>query len=564
MSPLSFIIFFSMIMIPFFWALSRTLPKVCKSMTYPQSFSSCVFFMKKIKLYDYQQEMLENIINVLSANSLQIIHVKGKKVRLGNSVMVQMPTGTGKTVVMGAVIKWFLDNHDEGEVWLIAHRRELVEQMQQTLDRFCLKYGEKSDLLRAKVRIRLMSIQWLNRHQKEMEHVPGLIVVDEAHHAIADSYQNVFENYRSALKMGMTATPCRLAKASFTRLFYRLLTSPPTKDFIRRGNLAPYDYVCVGKFSTDQLTVNLLKGRGSDGDYAIKEMDEKLNIPQTIQRLYDSVAKYAEGKKGIVFAIDIAHAQAIAKCYNALGIKAVALDSKTPAKTRRDMVEAFRKGELDCMVNVNLFDEGFDCPDVEYIQMARPTLSLAKYLQMVGRGLRINREQKDKVCMIIDNVGNYRKFGLPDKERDWIPMFTGLRPGKGVIPTYAKKANAVTAVNNDMVFVAQTSKEKVEQTRRQRIRYLQDVKPYEEGGRWGLRVGEDIILRPIYYKIHDFVGGFAVFEIGPGKCGILIRNGKVYYPAEFKEIELLPNNKAQVKMNALRTVEVQLDAKWGY
>ena len=228
------------------------------------------------------------------------------------------------------------------------------------------------------------------------------------------------------------------------------------------------------------------------------------------------------------------------------------------------MVEAFRKGELDCMVNVNLFDEGFDCPDVEYIQMARPTLSLAKYLQMVGRGLRINLEQKDKVCMIIDNVGNYRKFGLPDKERDWIPMFTGMRPGKGVIPTYVKKTNAVTAVNNDMVFVAQTSKEKVEQTRQQRIKYLQDVKPYEEGGRWGLRVGDDIILQPMYWKIHDFVGGFAIFEIAPNRMGILIRNGKVYYPADYREIKILPKNRALLTESVIKTVEVQLDTTWGY
>ena len=209
----------------------------------------------------------------------------------------------------------------------------------------------------------------------------------------------------------------------------------------------------IGKFSQDQLTVNQLKGRGSDGDYAIKEMDEKLNIPQTIQRLYDSVKKYADGKKGIVYAIDIVHAQAIAACYNALGIKSVALDSKTPAKKRKEMVEAFRRSEIDCMVNVNLFDEGFDCPDVEFIQMARPTLSLAKYLQMVGRGLRINHKNNDKVCMIIDNVGNYRKFGLPDKPRNWESMFAGLRVGKGIIPTYVKKLQSIIAVNDELIVV---------------------------------------------------------------------------------------------------------------
>ena len=165
-------------------------------------------------------------------------------------------------------------------------------------------------------------------------------------------------------------------------------------------------------------------------------MEEKLNVTDVIRRLYNSVVKYAYGKKGIVYAINIDHAKAIAEYYNALGIKAVALDSKTAAKTRKKAVEAFREGELDCLVNVNLFDEGFDCPDVEYIQMARPTLSLAKYLQMVERGLRINKKDPKKVCMIIDNVGNYRKFGLPDRYRDWNAMFEGMMSGRCEVSSY--------------------------------------------------------------------------------------------------------------------------------
>ena len=401
--------------------------------------------------------MLGKIIETLtSVTQVTFYDQNGKKAKVGRSVMVQMPTGTGKTYVMAAVVKWFLDTYDEGEVWLVAHRRELVEQMQQTLDRFRLKYAEKDTKLKAKARIRVLSIQWLVRHLNDEEvkkwH-PGFIVVDEAHHALAVSYQDLFERYRLAMKMGMTATPCRMQKKSFGKLFDHLVDSPSTADFIRRGYLAPYNYVVIGLFSTDQLAINLLKGRGSDGDYAIKEMDEKLNVPPAIRRLYDSVRKYADGKKGIVYAIDISHAQAIAQCYSLLGIKAVALDSKTPAVTRQKMVEAFRKGELDCLVNVNLFDEGFDCPDVEYIQMARPTLSLAKYLQMVGRGLRINKEDPKKVCMIIDNVGNYRKFGFPDVPRNWAAMYAGLKAGKGVVPPYMRKLTGITPVDEEMVFV---------------------------------------------------------------------------------------------------------------
>lgn len=397
--------------------------------------------MKEIKLFDYQQEMLENITEVFSAAAFDTVlyNEKGKKVNVGSSVMVQMPTGTGKTYVMAAVVKWFLDTYSKGEVWLIAHRKELVEQMEQTLDRFALEYGEKDEVLEEKVRIRVLSIQWLTRNIGDLEKngfKPGMIIVDEAHHSLATSYQDMFIRNPKALKIGMTATPCRMKQASFRTLFSRLITSPSIKDFILHGYLAPCNYVVIGEKSTDQQIVNLLTDRSGDGDYSVKEMEEKLNVTDVIRRLYNSVVKYAYGKKGIVYAINIDHAKAIAEYYNALGIKAVALDSKTAAKTRKKAVEAFREGELDCLVNVNLFDEGFDCPDVEYIQMARPTLSLAKYLQMVERGLRINKKDPKKVCMIIDNVGNYRKFGLPDRYRDWNAMFEGMMSGRCEVSSY--------------------------------------------------------------------------------------------------------------------------------
>lgn len=504
-----------------------------------------LFLMKEIKLYDYQQEMLGSIIDVLTADAkTRYYDERGKKAKVGSSVMVQMPTGTGKTYVMASVVKWFLESYDVGEVWIIAHRRELVEQMQMTLDRFCLDHGEKELRLKAKVRVRVLSIQWITRHVDELEKagcVPGLIVVDEAHHAIADTYQALFARYRLALKLGMTATPCRMNKKSFGKLFEHLLTSPCTNDFIMRGYLSPYDYVVIGKFSPDQLTVNLLKGRGSDGDYAIKEMDEKLNVPQTIQRLYDSVKTFADGKKGIVYAIDIDHAQAIAACYNALGLKSVALDSKTPAKKRKDMVEAFRNGELDCLVNVNLFDEGFDCPDVEFIQMARPTLSLAKYLQMVGRGLRVNKENKNKVCMIIDNVGNYRKFGLPDRPRNWESMFAGLRAGKGIIPQYAKRLENVVAVDDNMVMVKKANTARKKMTAQQLTEYLKSVTPFVKDGSWGLKAyDDDIIVKPIYSYIYAFEGDYAVCRIGYQKplYGLLDRRGNIIVPPEYKDLRV--------------------------
>ena len=500
--------------------------------------------------------MLDAIIRMLSDEQQQgmFFDRQGRKVRKGNSVMVQMPTGTGKTVVMAAVVKWFLDHHG-GDVWIVAHRKELVEQAQLTVNHFLtvFGFGKLAD------RVKVFSVQWLNRHVKDMardaaaegaKEDVGLIVVDEAHHAIADSYQNIFELHPMALKMGMTATPCRMKKQSFTKLFARLLFSPPTRTFIDCGYLAPYDYVVVGKYSTDQRIVDSLKTRGSDGDYAVKEMDEKLNVPDSIKRLYQSLMEYAKGRKGIVFAIDILHAQMIARYYEQQGLRAVALDSTTPAKLRQEMVEAFRKGELDCLVNVNLFDEGFDCPDVEYIQMARPTLSLAKYLQMVGRGLRINHENRKKVCMIIDNVGNYRKFGLPDHERNWVGMFTGMRDGKGILPASLKPG--VTVVGGDTMVTVKRAGNYALMTAAEKKRYLKNVKPFSVNYgygliKWGLRVStEDVILKPSYYMISDFVGDYAAFESLEEYWGVLARTGKVVVPAKYEKVELLPRGRVKL------------------
>ena len=116
-------------------------------------------------------------------------------------------------------------------------------------------------------------------------------------------------------------------------------------------------------------------------------MNEVLNRQVSIRRLYESVERYAAGKKGMVYAVSIAHARQIAACYNAHGVSAVAIDSKTPASERRELVEGFRQGRIRVLVNVDIFSEGFDCPDVEFVQLARPTLSLAKYLQQVGEGI---------------------------------------------------------------------------------------------------------------------------------------------------------------------------------
>lgn len=355
--------------------------------------------MKQIRLYDYQCEMRESVLAAFN------IH---------NAVMCQMPTGTGKTHVLAAVV----NDYAKGKlVWVVAHRRELIEQIQRTWMTFYL--GKKNA-----PEVKVMSIQWLAKNwDKVAEDRPAMIVIDEAHHALAETYQELFRRYPEAKKLGMTATPYRLSGKGFIGLFDTLLQSYSIPEFISMRRLSLFDYYAVPHDSKIRRQIALLKKRGADGDYQTKELELSLNTPRNIEYLYNSLIRYAKGRRGIVYAININHARAIADFYAEKGLKCCAIDCNTPAKERNEKVEAFRRGDVDVMVNVDIFSEGFDCPEVEFIQLARPTLSLAVYLQQIGRGLR--KAKGKKYCVILDNVGLSRSFGTPIRKWRWDKMFEG-------------------------------------------------------------------------------------------------------------------------------------------
>ena len=666
--------------------------------------------MKDIKLFDYQEDMKERI---------------EKALRLHRSVMAQMPTGTGKTVLLASVVESFLREHSNCNVWIVAHRRELVSQIRETIGRvfskthpssltikedfsnhpvnsskitpslFTLKEGSTShpdpltlrgegenrptrcsEPLRSKVGgpskvspdcagwdrlgvtclraadgaadrlgatclrpteglgdrlgerggdglgatsassvnptsdmmpIKAVSIQWLSKHYDEIEEEPGMIVIDEAHHALAKTYKEMWERFPNAKFLGLTATPCRLNGKGFTDLFDVLVQSWSVPEFISKGRLATYDFVSIKSDGVTQRLIDSLQKRGADGDYQNKEMDMLLNKKPSIERLYRSLEEYGKDRKGIVYAINISHANAIAEFYREHGIAAVAIDSKTPSSLRKELIERFKasntsfsnhpvplskegfskitpslftikegstshpdpltlrgeggnrptrcseplrskvggasKPSPDCagwdrlgatclraadgvgdrlapiqvLVNVDIFSEGFDCPDVEFVQLARPTLSLAKYLQMVGRGLRVAKGKKN--CVIIDNVGLYRVFGLPSQVWNWNAMFEGkLKVGK-------RKETP-----KDREFFLMNEKQ-------------DDIQIHPDSEMMMVMSHEELLQTLQYREFVDSKGEFAIIKLPDGKMTVVNRQGEqVLEPGDYYDMKLLDGN----------------------
>ena len=376
------------------------------------------FCQNDITLRDYQQLAKVDIFD---------------KWNLFDNILYQMPTGTGKTRLFTSIIRdiniWGLRHNINFRILIIAHRSELIEQSSRSLDKYRIKHGvlagtmkDKRDLTQA---IQVASIQTITHpaNQCLIEDLKfDFIIIDEAHHAVASSYQKLWEFCPDAKKLGVTATPWRMNNSGFAQIFDAYIPSMSIKEFIQKGWLATYQYYSIPISSELLKSIDSIREFDIEGDYKNSALAEVCDTLKIRAQLYDSYAKNALGKKGIIYSISREHSEHICSQYQSHGVSIENIDSKTPAKVREAVINAFKNGEIDIIVNVDIFSEGFDCPDIEFIQLARPTKSLVKYIQQVGRGLRKNG---DKRCIILDNVGMYSRFGLPDEVRDWESYFYG-------------------------------------------------------------------------------------------------------------------------------------------
>lgn len=348
------------------------------------------------QLREYQQELLEEIFSSLARGNRRLI--------------VQSPTGSGKTVLFSAVAEKFTRRGDG--VLVLVHRLELLLQAKEKLETITgcrvglIKSGYKTSPENS---IQVASVQSLISRENWPD--AGLVIVDEAHHSAAATYTKIFKSYPEAYILGVTATPARADGRGFRGIFDELITGQSVRELIETGNL------CKFKLFASKKTIITTSVKTTGGDYDLKELAEAINNSLVTGDLIESWRRYALGQKTVLFAIDVKHSKAIAHAFQKAGISAEHIDGASSADERKSIVERFTTGQTLILCNCGIFSEGLDVPTIEAVQIVRPTKSLTLYMQMLGRALRPALGKKH--ATFIDHTNNWAVHGLPDEEREW-------------------------------------------------------------------------------------------------------------------------------------------------
>ncbi|MEO5375641.1 MAG: DEAD/DEAH box helicase [Alphaproteobacteria bacterium] len=327
-------------------------------------------------------------------------------------VLLQLPTGAGKTFVAATVAK---GAHAKGRrVVFLVHRAELVDQTSRTfaeegIPHGVIAAGPAGGRWMGNEPVIVASVQTLARRLDAVP-APDLLFVDEAHHAAAGTWQRILNAWPEAWAVGLTATPERLDGRGLVGAFEAMVTGPSVAELIRDGYLATFRAFAPS-------TADLSGCRIRMGEFAAGDVEAAMDRPSITGDIVSHYQRLAESKRAVLFAASVAHSQHLAEAFQSAGIPAAHVDGETPRDQRRQTVADFAAGRVRVLCNVELFGEGFDVPGVEAVILARPTQSLGLYLQQVGRALR-PAPGKDH-ALILDHVGNIARHGLPDDPREW-------------------------------------------------------------------------------------------------------------------------------------------------
>ena len=333
------------------------------------------------ELRNYQQETINQVYQSMRTGHHRII--------------VQQPPRTGKTIIMSEIARrtTLKNNH----VLFLVHRKEVLEQAISTF-----KQQEVNMNLAT-----MGMVQSLTRHVDTLPE-PILIFIDEAHHALAQSYRRIIDAFPNAYILYFTATPIRTGHDQLDQIADDIIVGKSIKWLTEHHFLAPFHYYGLGDIDRSKL-------RKQNGDYSSQSMDEAISH-QIYGHIVQQYQRLASGKQAVVYCHSIESAKKVTEQFTQAGITAAEIDGNTDSKVRDQLVQKFRNQELTILANVNLFTEGVDLPNVDCVIMARPTSSLALYLQF---SMRCLNPRKGKTAIIIDHVDNFLNFGLPNNDRDW-------------------------------------------------------------------------------------------------------------------------------------------------
>lgn len=335
-----------------------------------------------MELREYQRELIDKIKAELR---------KGKR-----SVCAVLGCGGGKSVIQGSIAKMTTDKGNR--VLFLVHRRELCRQIRATFEVCGVDFG-------------LCEINMIQTAARRLDSMsrPNLIITDECHHALSNSYRKIYAAFPNAVRLGFTATPCRLGTGGLGEVFDCMVEGVSTEWLIENKYLSPYRYYSVKLVDTSGLHTKA-------GEFVSGEIASLMEKNYVYGEALKSWEKIARNKKTIIYCASIKQSREQTAAFAAAGYSAAHLDGETPANEREDVVEGFRNGEITVLSNVDLFGEGFDVPDCECVILLRPTKSLTLHIQQSMRSMRY---KEGKTAIIIDNVGNVYRHGLPDDVREW-------------------------------------------------------------------------------------------------------------------------------------------------
>lgn len=333
------------------------------------------------KLRDYQQETVDNIYQSMKQGNRRII--------------VQQPPRTGKTVIMAEIARKTTDKGNR--VMFIIHRKEVLAQAKATFEQQNVNMGLAT----------MGMVQTLTRRVNKLTE-PQLILIDEAHHALSQSYRRIIDAFPNAYILYFTATPIRTGHNQLDQIADDIIVGKSIKWLTQHHFLAPFHYYGLGDIDRSKL-------RKQNGDYSSQSMDEAISH-QIYGHIVQQYQRLANGKQAVVYCHSIESAKKVTEQFTQAGITAAEIDGDTDTKARDRLVQKFRNQELTILANVNLFTEGVDLPNVDCVIMARPTSSLALYLQF---SMRCLNPREGKTAVIIDHVDNFLNFGLPSSDRNW-------------------------------------------------------------------------------------------------------------------------------------------------